>query len=290
MSDGTGHEAIDFADVLNAELKLISTRRKWVREKVARGSGPSIEPIEGGAAGGGPPPPPPTKSAPEDQKKARLETLDRHVAGVALSGGGIRSATFAMGVLQGLADLKLLSRFDYLSTVSGGGYIGGWLAAWMKREGDPLAVEKQLSPSRVEEAKVDRDVIGQKIVDEEPEAIHHLRAYSNYPTPRPGLLSTDTWTVLTIYARNALINLLLLLPTTMIIVLLGRLVVGFYGQTGAGVLPVFPDVVVPIRSLASSSGGSSGRSGSRSSSSGSRFTEHGAPGPFAMRSRRPPGP
>src|SRR5882672_9124922 len=47
-------------------------------------------------------------------------------AGLAFSGGDIRSATFNLGVLQGLAELELLEKFDYLSTVSGGGYIGSW--------------------------------------------------------------------------------------------------------------------------------------------------------------------
>src|SRR5262245_65639756 len=50
-----------------------------------------------------------------------------------LSGGGIRSATFGLGLLQGLARKDLLTRFDYLSTVSGGGYIGSWLSAWAHR-------------------------------------------------------------------------------------------------------------------------------------------------------------
>ncbi|HSU84534.1 MAG TPA: hypothetical protein VLR69_19125, partial [Thermoanaerobaculia bacterium] len=36
------------------------------------------------------------------------------------SGGGIRSATFGLGVIQGLARAGLLKRFDFLSTVSGG--------------------------------------------------------------------------------------------------------------------------------------------------------------------------
>jgi hypothetical protein len=183
----------------------------------------------------------PGAAEPDDrQKQARLAALDRHLAGLAISGGGIRSATFAMGVLQGLADLKLLSRFDYLSTVSGGGYIGGWLAAWIKRQGNPLDVEKQLAPSRIVQARSDdRDRLIRsplpegRIVDEEPEPIHHLRSYSNYLTPRPGLLSVDTWTVLTIYVRNALINLLLLLPITMMAVLLGRAVVWCYSQQQA---------------------------------------------------------
>ena len=49
---------------------------------------------------------------------------DVPVAGLALSGGGIRSATFCFGLIQALASNGLLRRFDYLSTVSGGGYLG----------------------------------------------------------------------------------------------------------------------------------------------------------------------
>src|SRR5262249_7773400 len=55
--------------------------------------------------------------------------------GLAFSGGGIRSATFNLGMLQSLARLNLLSKFDYLSTVSGGGYIGSWFIAWVNRKG-----------------------------------------------------------------------------------------------------------------------------------------------------------
>ena len=50
-----------------------------------------------------------------------------------LSGGGIRSASFALGVLQALARAGILEKFDYLSTVSGGGYIGSWLSTWIHR-------------------------------------------------------------------------------------------------------------------------------------------------------------
>ncbi len=57
------------------------------------------------------------------------------IAGLALSGGGIRSATFCLGLLQALARRSLLQRFDFLSTVSGGGYIGSFLGAWINREG-----------------------------------------------------------------------------------------------------------------------------------------------------------
>jgi len=60
--------------------------------------------------------------------------------GFALSGGGIRSATFCLGVFQALAKAKtdnpggLLGRIDFLSTVSGGGYFGSFLGRLFARE------------------------------------------------------------------------------------------------------------------------------------------------------------
>ncbi|WP_413711813.1 hypothetical protein [Rhizobium sp. Rhizsp82] len=48
-------------------------------------------------------------------------------SGLALSGGGIRSATFSLGVIASLARRGILKEIDYLSTVSGGGYTGGFL-------------------------------------------------------------------------------------------------------------------------------------------------------------------
>src|SRR5215831_13983311 len=66
--------------------------------------------------------------------------------GLAFSGGGIRSATFNLGVLQGLAERGLLAHIDYLSTVSGGGYIGSWLHGVIrhKHNGDPRSVASNL--------------------------------------------------------------------------------------------------------------------------------------------------
>src|SRR5262249_12984292 len=69
---------------------------------------------------------------------------DGELLGLAFSGGGIRSATFNLGVLQALAKLNMLHCFDYLSTVSGGGYIGSWLAAWTCRAGGIRKVEQAL--------------------------------------------------------------------------------------------------------------------------------------------------
>ena len=65
---------------------------------------------------------------------AALHDADPRAA-LCISGGGIRSASFALGVIQGLAKLgteakdSFLNQIDYLSTVSGGGYIGSSPAA-----------------------------------------------------------------------------------------------------------------------------------------------------------------
>src|SRR5687768_6425794 len=68
------------------------------------------------------------------------------VVGVALSGGGIRSATFCLGLFQALARQKLVRRLDYMSTVSGGGYFGGFLgAAFSRLSGTADTVEEELA-------------------------------------------------------------------------------------------------------------------------------------------------
>ena len=62
--------------------------------------------------------------------------------GIALSGGGIRSATVSLGFLNTLKQLGVLQKADYLSTVSGGGYLGGYLHAKLshqREDGDPFA-------------------------------------------------------------------------------------------------------------------------------------------------------
>ena len=66
-----------------------------------------------------------------------LEQAPRSLFGIALSGGGIRSATFNLGLLQGLNEIGLLRGMDYLATVSGGGYTGGFWTRWRANRGNP---------------------------------------------------------------------------------------------------------------------------------------------------------
>lgn len=100
--------------------------------------------------------------------------------GLALSGGGIRSATFNLGLLQGLAERGILGCFDYLSTVSGGGYIGGFWTAWRRWHGPD-----RLFPG------VD-DAPPGAASPSEPAEIRHLREFGNFLNPTLGILSFDT--------------------------------------------------------------------------------------------------
>ena len=66
------------------------------------------------------------------------------LSALCLSGGGIRSATFNLGVLQALAKNNMLGDFDYLSSVSGGGYIASWLQAWIHRQQQDEGTSRQV--------------------------------------------------------------------------------------------------------------------------------------------------
>src|SRR5215472_13381118 len=93
----------------------------------------------------------------------------------------------AWGVLQSLAGKRLLRQFDYLSSVSGGGFIGSWLQVLIRESGGVCGAEEAIAQPR-------------------PEALRRLRAFTNYLTPQTGPFSTDTWAGVVLYLRNLLIN------------------------------------------------------------------------------------
>jgi len=68
--------------------------------------------------------------------------------GLALSGGGIRSATFALGVIRGLAKQRSFRLFDYMSTVSGGGYVGAAIGRLICSTGDAEKAESCMADDR----------------------------------------------------------------------------------------------------------------------------------------------
>ncbi len=63
------------------------------------------------------------------------EQLEDTKFGIALSGGGIRSATINLGFLKTLNKFGVIKRSDFLSTVSGGGYTGAYIQATLKNSG-----------------------------------------------------------------------------------------------------------------------------------------------------------
>lgn len=143
----------------------------------------------------------------------QIHALREKRSALCLSGGGIRSATFALGVMQGLARGGLLDRFHFLSTVSGGGYIGGWLSAWIYRcKHDVSAVIQQLGCA-----------VASKRTEPEPEPVNRLRQYSNYLSPKLGALSADSWTLAATYIRNLLLNWIVLLPVLTALLMLPRI-------------------------------------------------------------------
>lgn len=100
-----------------------------------------------------------------DVKKRREEFKiatpeDKDAVGLSLSGGGIRSATFCLGVVQVLASKKLLKDVDFLSTVSGGGYTGSFLTSVIGSGTDDALIAFPDGP--------------------DPEAVRHVRQHAKY--------------------------------------------------------------------------------------------------------------
>jgi hypothetical protein len=121
----------------------------------------------------------------ERRKRAGVLTAEGEDAlGLALSGGGIRSATFCLGVVQVLSERGLLGGVDFLSTVSGGGYTGSFLTSWLGR---PAARYQ--------------DVAGPRGPD--PAAIQHLRSRARF-LATSGL--KESWSNVTATMAGLLLN------------------------------------------------------------------------------------
>lgn len=141
-------------------------------------------------------PPRPPAALEEVEKDPEGEPIMRPTAGsdlvgLALSGGGVRSASFCLGALQALDDLGVLSKVDYLSTVSGGGYIGTSMTAAMS------------------EARDSKFPFPSELTPEERPALRHVRDHSNYLFPGGKI---DIFNNVAIYLRGIIANAILLLP------------------------------------------------------------------------------
>lgn len=144
--------------------------------------------------------------------------LQEDFTGLALSGGGIRSASFCLGVMQALAYGGWLKRIDYLSTVSGGGYIGSCLTwtlsqKWHIKDPNPNSKHK-FTGFGVE--RTDFPLGFHPIASESEEEmlspldrfrghlIRYLRQHGRYLLPGNGL---DSLSLVTVLLRNVLYSL-----------------------------------------------------------------------------------
>jgi Patatin-like phospholipase len=135
-----------------------------------------------------------------DRRRKNIKTRNRagcQRTGLALSGGGIRSASFGLGALQALQakhenhpNIYGIEGIDYLSTVSGGGYIGCSLTAAMQKT-------KGIFPFTNPENYDDTD------------SVRHIRDYSNYLIPHGAL---DVVTALGIIGRGLVANAIIIAP------------------------------------------------------------------------------
>jgi hypothetical protein len=136
-------------------------------------------------------------------------TVSNSLVGLSLSGGGIRSATTNLGVLQALSRMGILPAVDYLSTVSGGGYIGSCLTALLSlragaqpgspdpykydcRKGLRFTTEWAKFPFNPDLNPSSDDCCApQAVATPTKDVVAHLRTHGNFLVARHGLLKRD---------------------------------------------------------------------------------------------------
>jgi hypothetical protein len=154
----------------------------------------------------------------------REPTTADEMKGLALSGGGIRSASFCLGVMQALNAAGVLQKIDYLSTVSGGGYIGSSMTVAMSaaaiaaakaeqgesrigQEDKERAESAAHSPAEDDSWRFPFGKTGQEVG--ETDETRHLRDNSRY------LLQEGVWSALSamvIYLRGIAMNIFVVSP------------------------------------------------------------------------------
>lgn len=147
--------------------------------------------------------------APELKVAQKAEVGNSYLIGLGFSGGGIRSGTFCLGVMQKLAGAKIFKHVDYLSTVSGGGYIGSSLAWWLS--GKPSAENPDSPPPSFDtDTRFPFGMTDPKHADQNESLIlAYLRENGKYLIPGNGITIASGVAIL---LRAVLLNLLVWIP------------------------------------------------------------------------------
>lgn len=131
--------------------------------------------------------------SPADVINAEREYLNldaqKTVSGIAVSGGGIRSASFGLGVMQALVANNQLQRMDYMSTVSGGGYLGAALTWALKQGGTSAGTTSENFPLGKRGKHRDKDTIlkDNPVDEDDNKLLDFIRQHGSYLAPTPGL-------------------------------------------------------------------------------------------------------
>lgn len=176
---------------------------------------------------------------------ADTSVAHKGLIGLAFSGGGIRSATVNLGVLQGLRKLGLLKAVDYLSTVSGGGYIGSCYSAVNAAASSTETATHTTTVDATKQARAhDALFQHQPGVPENP-VFRHLRNNANYMAPN-GLI--DVLRVPAVFLRGMAINFLIVFPFILLFAALSALLISAPVSISHGLLNLYAQLGLSLSS------------------------------------------
>ncbi|MGO7964706.1 patatin-like phospholipase family protein [Rhizobium ruizarguesonis] len=192
---------LDFERIFGRELEVVNFRRQSLQSNRVEPNNVERRPLKEEATSSRFHVPRQAAKLSADQIEAIERGIvktqsDSNLTGLAFSGGGIRPAAFCLGAAQALDTLTpsgephVFDAFDYLSAVSGGGYIATSIVSGMMQEPYSFPFASKLDSQETPETQ-------------------HLRNYSNFLVPNGAI---DYLTSVALLIRGLLVNTLIVLP------------------------------------------------------------------------------
>lgn len=170
-----------------------------------------------------------------EKLKLGIDTTESST-GLALSGGGIRSASFGLGVIQAFLEHGIMQKIDYLSTVSGGGYIGASLSWYRYLHSDPVDFFDETNPfgekgkgvrSSLELSAVKKND-NNKNNDNRNNFLSYIRQHGNFLNPTRSL---NLASAIGVALRNLVISLMIYFSLLLVAISLWTLATNFTAKT-----------------------------------------------------------